>query len=327
MDKGGAIKNRNIKPESFPWLANTADNVFEKNKTYPKVSVIVPSFNQGEYLEETLLSIIRQEYPNLELIVIDGGSTDESVAIIKKYEDAISYWVSEADRGQSHAINKGLEKATGEWVAWMNSDDCYMEGALYYIYEQTNYTAYDFLFGNCYVGAELATAQEHRHPVEAKQSLKDILRFFYHVAHIIPSQSVFIKRDILKEVGFLNEDLHYCMDLDWYSRIFLATEKRLFYQKTICFYRVNEFTKTSTEAKNKVPLEALKLASLYSPHLKEKNKKELDQLISYFYAILQYNSRPSGWAGLLRIAFRFRGIALTDIKFRIILKRLLKGDN
>ncbi len=94
-----------------------------------KLSIITPSFNQGRFLEETILSVLNQGYQPLEYIVIDGGSTDESVSIIRRYEDKLAYWVSEKDRGQVHAINKGLEKATGDILAFINSDDVYLPGA------------------------------------------------------------------------------------------------------------------------------------------------------------------------------------------------------
>jgi glycosyltransferase involved in cell wall biosynthesis len=93
---------------------------------WPKISIVTPSFNQGQFIEETIRSVIFQGYPNLEYFIIDGGSTDNTVEIIKKYEDKITYWVSEKDNGQTHAINKGFSKATGEIVAYLNSDDIYM---------------------------------------------------------------------------------------------------------------------------------------------------------------------------------------------------------
>ncbi|MCX7745000.1 MAG: glycosyltransferase [Flavobacteriales bacterium] len=95
-------------------------------KPWPKISVVTPSFNQGKYIEETIRSVIMQGYPNLEYIIIDGGSTDNTVDIIKKYQNYITYWISEKDKGQTHAINKGFDKASGEILAYINSDDVYM---------------------------------------------------------------------------------------------------------------------------------------------------------------------------------------------------------
>jgi glycosyltransferase involved in cell wall biosynthesis len=102
---------------------------------YPKISIVIPSYNQGKYLEETILSVINQNYPNLEYVIIDDGSTDNSVEIIKKYEKYLTYWVSEKDNGQSDAINKGLKKCTGEIFNWLNSDDYLETNALFKIAE------------------------------------------------------------------------------------------------------------------------------------------------------------------------------------------------
>ncbi|MGB5971795.1 MAG: glycosyltransferase, partial [Nodosilinea sp.] len=97
---------------------------------WPRVSIVTPSYNQGQFLEETIRSVLLQRYPNLEYIVIDGGSTDNSAEIIEKYQSCITYWVSEKDNGQAHAINKGLKISTGSILGWINSDDLYVKGTL-----------------------------------------------------------------------------------------------------------------------------------------------------------------------------------------------------
>ena len=97
---------------------------------FPKISIVIPSYNQGQFLEETILSIINQQYPNLELFVVDGGSNDNSVDIIKKYKSHISWWVSEKDKGQSEAINKGFARASGEIISWLCSDDLLTQDSL-----------------------------------------------------------------------------------------------------------------------------------------------------------------------------------------------------
>jgi len=102
----------------------------------PRITVVTPSFNQGAFIEQTIRSVLLQKYPNLEYLVIDGGSTDATIEIIKKYESRITYWTSEPDRGQSHAINKGFETATGDILAWLNSDDMYLPGALHAVAER-----------------------------------------------------------------------------------------------------------------------------------------------------------------------------------------------
>lgn len=181
----------------------------------PKISIITPSYNQGEFLESTIKSVLNQNYPNLEYIIIDGASTDNSVEIIKKFEQHLSYWVSEKDKGQTDAINKGFKRATGEIIAWLNSDDFYFPGALNLIAEMylSNPDA------GLYIGNG---AVADRSGKKIRKYSHDII-FDYETllkgSNYILQPSTFINVKALKEVGYLDETLHYAMDLEYWIRV------------------------------------------------------------------------------------------------------------
>lgn len=182
---------------------------------FPKISIIVPSFNQGRYLEETLQSVINQQYPNLELFVVDGGSTDNSVEIIKKYEQYITWWVSEKDKGQSEAINKGFKKANGEIINWLCSDDLLTPGALYKVADYFFKSAEDtgLVHGGTthfYGKRDLLNDWGYSNP--------SLERNLSGMAFSQPS--AFVRKKYLDMVGGLvNENLHYGMDYDLYCRL------------------------------------------------------------------------------------------------------------
>lgn len=182
---------------------------------YPKISIVTPSFNQGRFIEKTILSVIEQDYPNLEYIIIDGGSTDESVEIIKKYEKHLAYWVSEPDRGQSHAINKGFELATGEIFGWLNSDDWYHDGALKAVS--------DAFASNPDAGAVVGSGDmvdENGESIRFKEafdvSREELYNWHYN---FFWQPSCFFTRNAWEESGRLDENIHYAMDLDLWFRI------------------------------------------------------------------------------------------------------------
>ena len=112
------------KPEFDPEI------IAKQDEKYPKISIVMPSYNQGQFIKRSNLSVINQNYPNTELIIIDGGSDDETVDNLKKYDEYITFWVSESDRGQSHAINKGIDRSSGELITWLNADDLFLPNAL-----------------------------------------------------------------------------------------------------------------------------------------------------------------------------------------------------
>jgi glycosyltransferase involved in cell wall biosynthesis len=195
---------------------------------FPKISVVTPSFNQGRFLEKTILSVLNQGYPNLEYIIIDGGSTDNSVEIIKRYEQHLTYWESEPDRGQSHAINKGFARATGDIFAWLNSDDWYEPGALQKVAEvfTANPEAGAVVgAGNMVdeVGNEVLLCEPFEVTVASLYGWVD--RFFWQ-------PSCFFTRKAWESSGPLDEGLHFAMDLDLWFKIaaswkFAMTEANL----------------------------------------------------------------------------------------------------
>jgi glycosyltransferase involved in cell wall biosynthesis len=181
---------------------------------WPWVSIVTPSYNQTQFIEETIRSVLLQGYPNLEYIIIDGGSTDGSVEIIRKYEPWLTYWVSEPDRGQAEAINKGWKRSTGHILAWLNSDDLYRPGALGRVAE-----AFQCLDAVVAVGA-CAITDIDRNVVGCKLSRHlDPKHFLYEVASVPGQPSVFLARPVIEEVGGLDESLHYILDWEYWLRI------------------------------------------------------------------------------------------------------------
>jgi len=206
---------------------------------YPKISIITPSYNQGIFLEETILSVLNQNYPALEYIVIDGGSTDNSVSILEKYADRITYWISEPDKGQADAINKGFKIATGEIVAWLNSDDCYEENTLNIVAKHfINAPDINFLFGDCnfYVEAE---HYEHLNKINLVNfAAKQLGQFPYS------QPSCFFKNNLLKRCGYLDTDLHYCLDVDLFIR-FALNGKMAYTPHILSKFRIHDQSKTT----------------------------------------------------------------------------------
>ena len=183
------------------------------SKSSPLVSIVTPSFHQARYLEQTLRSVLEQDFPRIEYLVIDGASKDGSVDIIKKYEGKLAYWVSEKDTGQAEAINKGLSRATGEIVAWLNSDDYYLPGAVssaVKIFEANPDVALVY-------GDMLAVDENGRTTNSMKYtqlSLADLLCF-----QIIGQPSVFFRREALQKAGLLDTAFHFLLDHHLWIRI------------------------------------------------------------------------------------------------------------
>lgn len=228
----------------WPWTGEKQKLVDADNAALPKISIITPSYNQGEYLEETIRSIIAQNYPNYELIIIDAGSTDNTLDVIRKYEPWIAYWVSESDRGQSHAIQKGLAHVTGDIVNWINSDDIVAPGAFQHLATHFDLTRYDVICGRCdYFLSDISQPVTRGMRMGLEPTVGDTLNRYQ-----INQPSTFFKASILKQLG-IDEQFRYTMDLDlWFRYLLMAGQQRvLLSEALLSFFRLHEASKTVAE--------------------------------------------------------------------------------
>lgn len=207
--------------------------------TSPRVSIVTPSYNQVQFLEDTILSVLNQSYPNIEYIIIDGGSTDGSVDLIKTYQDRIDYWVSERDQGQTDAINKGFKRASGDIYAWINSDDTYQADAVQ--------EAVEFFSQNPEVGlvyGDLNIINEEGKVIgtfNAKQTSYQRLR---RGGVYIPQPAAFWRARLWELVGPLDPSYYFAMDYDLWVRLAKITTLKYYEGHTWANFRIHGGSKT-----------------------------------------------------------------------------------
>jgi len=236
-----------------------------------KISVVTPSFNQGQYLEETILSVIEQNYPNLEYMVIDGGSSDNSLDIINKYNDRISYWVSEPDNGQSDAINKGFDRASGDILSWINSDDYYNPGTLDEVSKILDRNQNQLLFGNC----KYYNEDNGKSWVSNVGSKFNSFRLPFDYNYLI-QPSTFWTRKLWDSTGPLNENYHYGFDWEWILRASKDCEF-IYNVNALSVYRLHSNQKTQSGGK----IRSEELLEILSTHGYEDYSSTLKKLIPY----------------------------------------------
>jgi glycosyltransferase involved in cell wall biosynthesis len=186
-------------------------------RSYPKISIVTPNFNGAEYLEETILSVLGQNYPNLEYIIVDGGSTDGSVDIIKKYQDRLAWWISEPDNGMYSAIQKGFDKSTGEIMAWINSDDMYHRKAFYTVAEIFS----SFPQVNWLSGANTSYDESGRTIFCNQSRMFTKFDFYNYDYKWIQQESVFWRRYLWEKAGsVMDTKLKYAGDFALWLRFF-----------------------------------------------------------------------------------------------------------
>lgn len=211
-----------------------------------KVSIVTPSFNQAKFLEETILSVLNQTYKNIEYIIIDGGSTDGSVNIIKKYESQLTYWVSEKDNGQSHAINKGFEKCTGDIFAYLNSDDLLeidaVEKIVNAFIQQPDIA---IVYGRCTNIDEHSVAFSK--PLGTQVDYLELLK--YKMLPKIHQPACFFNKKFLTRVPLIREDLNYVMDYELILWLLKHREAK-FIDENIARFRYHNDSKSVSKIKD-----------------------------------------------------------------------------
>ena len=259
----------------------------KRDDCYPKISVVTPSFNQVQYLERTILSVLNQNYSNLEYIIIDGGSTDGSVDVIKKYEKYLAYWISEPDRGQSEAINKGFERATGEWYGWINSDDILLVNA----FEKTVEAIKRYPKVNIITG-DVIFIDENDLVVRCMKIPKQSWFYLKHSVGYFCAPAIFFKKELYNSVGGLDISFHYSMDVDFWHKCRLKGAEVYHIAKYLGGFRVHAASKTGPRILGTVKLfenpETTLIRSRYIPKL-SKNKIRLYRLFYKMWQLINFN--------------------------------------
>lgn len=272
------------------------DTILNNDSAYPRISIVTPSYNQAQFLERTILSVLNQNYPNMEYIIIDGGSTDGSVDIIKKYEKYLAYWVSETDRGQSHALNKGVRQATGEFVGWQNSDDVYFPKAFQEISNIIRTDPTTLL-----VSGTVATIDEFDNVNRLTKFITPTFKRLLYEGMIMSSQGVFWRRDVHNHIGVFDQNYHHAMDYDFWIRLLKQGRATFIPRLIIGGFRVYSGTKT-VESGYKGTIEVKVIREKYG--LKNYNIKynliriyfKVSRILTYFLKksfSSSHNSRPS----------------------------------
>lgn len=257
----------------------------------PKISIITPSYNQAGYIEETISSVLDQDYPNLEYIVVDGGSSDGTLEILRKYEDRLT-WISKPDEGQANAINKGLRMASGEVLAFLNSDDLYLPGTLLSVGDYFNrHPDAAWLSGQC--------RNMDEHGQEIRQLIRAYKNFWLHLAsyqallilNYIAQPATFWRKNALMHNGLLDETLHYTLDYDLWLR--LGQSHRLHVlRKDLAAFRLHGASKSGTTAHKQFE-EELEVARRYGSPLTNRLHRMHNLLIVWVYRHVMHLGRQT----------------------------------
>lgn len=251
-----------------------------------KFSIIIPSYNQGQFIAQTIDSILSQSYKNVEILVIDGGSTDQTIDILKTYDDKI-FWRSEKDRGQTHAINKGLALAKGEIIAYLNSDDYYLEGAL----EQVA-NVFESNEDILWLTGDYLIVDEKGNTIQSligtyKRIFRNQISFnMLSILNPINQPSTFLSKKLIDRVGVFNEDLRYTMDYEYWLRA-IKLQNPVVVKENLSAFRIHTNSKGGSQYKKQFQ-EELIVAKKYQNNSALISLHVLhNQLIRFVYNVLK----------------------------------------
>lgn len=301
------------------------------NKIAPKISIITPSFNQGDYIEATICSILKQNYPNLDYWIIDGGSTDQTISIIKQYEQHLTGWISEPDSGQVDAINKGLQRISGEWFNWINSDDLLPAGALQTLREMIHNHQPELIFASVenFIGSETRNIEHPRNISLDNLIMQHVLK--KGVAWHQPG--IWMKTALLHKAGGINPNFHYRFDMDMLIRVLAQQPKYICQNTTLARFRLHASSKTVAD-KKKFGQEHLDILNHLATEPKLKPQRPLIQQTAqrltehHWWETLEADPNRSRWQKLKHIYQQKRSqtLNLTNRKaIRTILRILIRG--
>jgi glycosyltransferase involved in cell wall biosynthesis len=314
-------------PRGWPWEAPRPEGARPgaNDSGWPRIAVVTPSFNQGRFLEATLRSVLLQDYPNLEFRVMDGGSADDSVDIIRHYDKWLDGWESNKDGGQSDAINRGFAQAGGQVLAWLNSDDMYAPDALWAIGAAFRKGTCDVVSGHALFVDESGGFERRfaASPVDVSRLLQ------VRGGFTAPQQSTFWSRSCWERHGPLSTDLHYVMDYEFWIKLAAAGERWTFLDRDLSLFRHHSAQKTADIPSNtrmlterRIVLERFLASRLCTPGLARHAARGLREIRVKHLRV----SRPEGESAalfrvrMLKAAFRHPGCLLIPAFHGLLLR-------